>query len=120
MRLQIRLIKVLGSVLILPFLLGWRLWHDDIALVREGVDANIRSSISIGDVLESYPRCEKMRWDRITTKQKENVVQFDEVNCAALYCLPVSDLTLVAENLPTEISVKGYDGSVESKIRIEE
>ncbi len=54
------------------------------------------------------------------TVYKENVVQFDEVNCAALYCLPVSDLTLVAENLPTEISVKGYDGSVESKIRIED
>lgn len=54
------------------------------------------------------------------TVYKENVVRFDEVNCAALYCLPVSDLTLVAENLPTEISVKGYDGSVESKIRIED
>lgn len=54
------------------------------------------------------------------TVYKENVVQFDEVNCAALYCLPVSNLTLVAEKLPVTISVKGYDGSVESKIRIED
>ena len=54
------------------------------------------------------------------TVYKENVVRFDEVNCAALYCLPVSDLTLVAENLPTEISIKSYDGSVESKISIED
>lgn len=54
------------------------------------------------------------------TVYKENVVRFDEVNCAALYCLPISDLTLVAENLPTEIIVKGYDGRIESKIRIED
>lgn len=54
------------------------------------------------------------------TVYKDDVVRFDEVNCTALYCLPVSDVKLVAEGLPTEISVKGYNGSIESKIRIDE
>ncbi len=54
------------------------------------------------------------------TVNKENVVKFDEVNCSALCCLPVLDVNLVAENLPTEINVKSYNGSIESKIRIDE
>ncbi|MDD6094922.1 MAG: hypothetical protein PUC29_04170 [Clostridia bacterium] len=54
------------------------------------------------------------------TVYKDDVVRFDEVNCSALYCLPVSDIELIAENLPIEINVKGYNGNVESKIRIDE
>ena len=51
---------------------------------------------------------------------KENVVAFEEVNCSALYCLPISDVTLSSDSLPTTINVKGYDGSIESKIQIED
>lgn len=51
---------------------------------------------------------------------KNDVVRFDEVNCTALFCLPIKDVSVVVEELPIEISVKGYDGKVESKIKIEE
>lgn len=51
---------------------------------------------------------------------KNDVVRFDEVNCTALFCLPIKDVSIVVEELPIEISVKGYDGKVESKIKIEE
>lgn len=54
------------------------------------------------------------------TVYKEDSLRFDEVNCTALYCLPIMDTYLVADGLPVEINVKGYDGKVESKIRIEE
>lgn len=48
-----------------------------------------------------------------------NVALFDEVNCTALYCLPVSDVKLTTEKLPFVVALKGYDGKVESKIKIE-
>lgn len=48
-----------------------------------------------------------------------DVVLFDEVNCPALYCLPVSDVKLTTEKLPYEVELKGFDGKVESKIQIE-
>lgn len=48
---------------------------------------------------------------------KGDSVRFDEVNCSALYCLPVSDIELKVDELPTEINVKGYDGT-ESIIKI--
>ena len=51
---------------------------------------------------------------------KANVVQFDEVNCKALYCLPTKGVTLTVDGLPTEIAIKGYDGRTESVIRVEE
>ncbi len=54
------------------------------------------------------------------TVYKGEVLRFDEVNCEALYCLPVKDIQLTAEGLPKEINVKGYDGKVESKIKVEE
>lgn len=54
------------------------------------------------------------------TVYKEESLRFDEVNCEALNCLPVKDVQLTAEGLPKEISVKGYDGKVESTIKIEE
>lgn len=52
------------------------------------------------------------------TVYKDDVVRFDEVNCAALYCLPVADVNLSAEGLPVEVKVKGYDGSTESVLKI--
>ncbi len=52
------------------------------------------------------------------TVYKGDTVRFDEVNCTALYCLPVADVQLTAEGLPVEIKVKGYDGSTESVLKI--
>ena len=52
------------------------------------------------------------------TVYKGDTVRFDEVNCTALYCLPVADVTLSAEGLPTKIEVKGFDGSTESVLEI--
>lgn len=54
------------------------------------------------------------------TIYKENVVAFDEVTCDALYCLPVRDIQLESESLPTEINVKDFDGTITSKIQIED
>ena len=54
------------------------------------------------------------------TVYKDDLVRFDEVNCSALYCLPVADVQLTAPNLPIEIKVKGYDGSTESIVKITE
>lgn len=53
------------------------------------------------------------------TVHKGNVVDFNEVNCTASYCLPISDVTLSTDPLPTTINCKSYDGSVASKIQIE-
>lgn len=52
------------------------------------------------------------------TVYKGDAVRFDEVNCTALYCLPVADVNLSAEGLPVEIKVKGYDGSTDSVLKI--
>lgn len=49
---------------------------------------------------------------------KDDTILFDEVNCDALYCLPVADVTLMANDLPVDLKVKGYDGSTESIIEI--
>lgn len=47
-----------------------------------------------------------------------NTVRFDEVNCSAYYCLPISDVELIFDTLPLNIDVKGYDGNIESTIQI--
>ena len=52
------------------------------------------------------------------TVYKGNEVRFDEVNCSALYCLPVADVQLNVQDLPVELEVKEYDGSVESIISV--
>lgn len=54
------------------------------------------------------------------TVYKGKTALFDEVNCAALYCLPISDVALTVDNLPVEINVKGYNGNTESIIKITE
>lgn len=54
------------------------------------------------------------------TVYKEGVVRFDEVNCDALYCLPVKSINLNADNLPVELKVKDYSGRTESIIKIED
>lgn len=42
------------------------------------------------------------------------------MNCSALYCLPISDAELIFDTFPLSIDVKGYDGSIESTIQIED
>lgn len=54
------------------------------------------------------------------TVYKNDIVRFDEVNCSALYCLPISDVELIFDTFPLSIDVKGYDGSIESTIQIED
>ena len=51
---------------------------------------------------------------------KDNVFEFDEVNCTAFYCLPVKPATLTIENLPLEIELKYKSGNIASKLVIEE
>ena len=54
------------------------------------------------------------------TVYKDDTVRFDEVNCSALYCLPVAELQLTALDLPKAIEVNGYDGSTEGIIKVTE
>ena len=50
---------------------------------------------------------------------KTNEFEFNEVNCKALYCLPVKPVTLTTESLPFELDLKDYSGKLKSKIVIE-
>ena len=52
------------------------------------------------------------------TVYQGDTVRFDEVNCEALYCLPVADVNLSAEGLPVKINVRDYDGSINSVLKI--
>lgn len=52
------------------------------------------------------------------TVYKTDIVRFDEVNCEALYCLPVKDVQLTCDSLPLELKVKDYLGNTESTIQI--
>lgn len=54
------------------------------------------------------------------TIHKADVILFDEVNCDALFCLPVKDIQLDADSLPVELRVKSFNGTTASVIRIED
>ena len=54
------------------------------------------------------------------TVYKADVVAFDEVNCDAFYCLPIKDIQLESGPFPIELNVKGFDGSITSKIQIDD
>ena len=54
------------------------------------------------------------------TVYKNDTIRFDEVNCSAYYCLPLSDVELIFDTFPLNIDVKGYDGSIESTIQIDD
>jgi len=54
------------------------------------------------------------------TVYKADVVAFDEVNCDAFYCLPTKDIQLESGPFPIELNVKGFDGSITSKIQIDD
>lgn len=53
-----------------------------------------------------------------TAYSEENQFGFEECNCEALYCLPIENYNITANDLPKEILVKGYKGSIASKISI--
>lgn len=44
------------------------------------------------------------------TVYKENAVQFDEVNCDALYCLPIEDVQVTFDSFPLDLKVKDFMG----------
>lgn len=52
------------------------------------------------------------------TVYKDDTVRFDEVNCEALYSLPVKDIQLACDTLPLELNIKDYSGNTESVIQI--
>ena len=54
------------------------------------------------------------------TVYKADVVAFDEVNCDAFYCLPIKDIQLESGPFPIELNVKGFDGSITSKLQIDD
>ena len=51
---------------------------------------------------------------------KDGSIQFGEVTCKALFCLPTMGIELNTDPLPLELNVTGIDGAVESVIRIDE
>lgn len=53
------------------------------------------------------------------TVYKENTVQFDEVNCDALYCLPVKDAQVTFDSFPLDLEIKDYMGGTSSVIQIQ-
>ena len=54
------------------------------------------------------------------TVYKADVVAFDEVNCDAFYCLPIQDIKVESGPFPIELNVKGFNGSITSKIQIDD
>lgn len=52
------------------------------------------------------------------TVYKTDIVSFDEVNCEALYCLPIKDVQLICDSLPLELQMKDYYGNTESIIQV--
>ena len=61
-----------------------------------------------------------IKWNSFLTVYKNDTLRFDEVNCSARYCLPISDVELIFDTFPLSIDVKGYDGSIESTIQIDD
>ena len=53
------------------------------------------------------------------TVYKENTVQFDEVSCNALYCLPIEDVQVTFDPFPLDLRVKDYMGGTASVIQVQ-
>lgn len=53
------------------------------------------------------------------TVYKENSIQFDEVNCDALYCLPVEDVQVQFDSFPLDLNVEDFSGGKASVIQIQ-
>lgn len=52
------------------------------------------------------------------TVHKSNIIDFSEVNCDALYCLPIGDVQLNFDSLPIELKVMDWNGDTKSIIQI--
>ena len=53
------------------------------------------------------------------TVHKENVLQFDEVNCSVLYSLPIEDVQVAFDSFPLDLKVKDFMGGTASVIQIQ-
>lgn len=53
------------------------------------------------------------------TIYRENTVQFDEVNCEAVYCLPIEDVQVAFDPLPLDLSIRDFMGGTASVIQIQ-
>ena len=53
------------------------------------------------------------------TVYKENVVQFDEVNCDTLYCLPIEDVQVTFDSFPLDLNVTDFMGGTASVIQVQ-
>lgn len=74
--------------------------------------ANVR--IAASDIIPGTSASGKVFF----TVYKNDIVSFDEVNCEALYCLPLKDVQLTCDTLPLKLNVKDYLGKTESVIEI--
>ena len=45
--------------------------------------------------------------------------ELEEVSCSAIYCLPVLDVELEADEFPAEFDVQNMDGSIQSTLRLD-
>ena len=54
------------------------------------------------------------------TVYKENTVQFDEANCAALHCLPIKDVQVSFDPFPLELKVKDFMGGTASVLQVQD
>lgn len=53
------------------------------------------------------------------TVYKDDVIQFEEVNCDALYCLPIKDVQVTFDTFPLELKIKDFMGGTASVIQIQ-
>ena len=53
------------------------------------------------------------------TVYKENAVQFDEVNCDTLYCLPIEDVQVTFDSFPLDLNVTDFMGGTASVIQVQ-
>lgn len=50
---------------------------------------------------------------------KGNALQFDEVNCDALYCLPIEEVQVTFDSFPLDLKMKDFMGGTASVIQIQ-
>ena len=53
------------------------------------------------------------------TVYKESAVQFDEVNCNAMYCLPIEDVQVTFDSFPLNLRIEDFGGDTSSLIQIQ-
>lgn len=75
--------------------------------------ANVR--IQASDILQGQSSSGKV----FLTVHKADNVRFNEVNCEALYCLPIQDVQVSFDNFPIDLETKDYSGSTASIIQIQ-